>query len=98
MYTSEIPWNVPLSVRLQSGSLRLFTSVHDALDFLENEWPTHSGQGYECALARCRGALKRATPAAVAREAFVGACLEAGMIPTAVATNRPVSPDRKQLT
>ncbi|MBZ7927631.1 DUF982 domain-containing protein (plasmid) [Ensifer adhaerens] len=92
MHTPEIPWTVPLSVRLQSGSERLFFSVHAALDFLENEWPTRSGRGYEGAVRSCRGALKRATPAAVAREAFVGACLEAGMVPTAIATLR--TPER----
>jgi hypothetical protein len=79
MPTSDIPWAHPLKVRLQSGIERIFSTVHEALDFLENEWPLRRGQRYDRAVKACRGALNRATPAAVAREAFIAACLEAGM-------------------
>lgn len=87
MRLPEIPWVVPLSVRLQSGSNRIFASVYDALDFLEHEWPLRHGQGYERAVTTCRAALNRSVPAAVARDAFIGACLEAGMATSAVANN-----------
>lgn len=63
MRLPEIPWIVPLSVRLQSGSNRIFASVYDALDFLEHEWPIRHGQGYERAVITCRGALNRSVPA-----------------------------------
>ncbi|MEI3856014.1 MULTISPECIES: DUF982 domain-containing protein [unclassified Ensifer] len=87
MRLPEIPWTVPLSVRLQSGANRIFASVYDALDFLEHEWPLRHGQGYERAVTTCRGALSHSVPSAVAREAFIGACLEAGMATSAVAAH-----------
>ncbi|WP_331375931.1 DUF982 domain-containing protein [Sinorhizobium chiapasense] len=79
MLLNEIPWTTPLTVRLSSGIKHTFNSVYEALDFLENEWPLRNGQRYERAVRTCRGALKRMTPAAVAREAFVAACVEAAM-------------------
>lgn len=79
MLLNEIPWTIPLTVRLSNCLTRTFTSVYEALDFLENEWPLRKGERYERAVRTCRRALNRMTPAAVAREAFIAACLEAGM-------------------
>ncbi|OHV78472.1 DUF982 domain-containing protein [Ensifer sp. LCM 4579] len=79
MLLNEIPWTIPLTVRLSNGLTRTFGSVYEALDFLENEWPLRRGERYERAVRTCRRALNRMTPAAVAREAFIAACLEAGM-------------------
>ncbi|SDA99390.1 DUF982 domain-containing protein [Sinorhizobium sp. NFACC03] len=87
MRLPEIPWAVPLSVRLQSGTNRIFASVYDALDFLEHEWRIRHGQGYERAIMTCRGALNHTVPSAVASEAFIGACFEAGMVTSAVAAH-----------
>ncbi len=75
----DVHWSVPLNARLQSGMTRMFSSVSEALDFLENEGPVKTGHRYKNAIASCRGALNRTTPAAVARDAFVGACYEAGI-------------------
>ncbi|MFN7093282.1 MAG: DUF982 domain-containing protein [Allorhizobium sp.] len=75
----DMPWRVPVNVRLQCGLEKTFLSVHDALDFLENEWPLRRGERYERALRKCRGALRRFVPLEVAREAFIAACFEAGM-------------------
>jgi len=58
---------------------RTFTGAYDALDFLENEWPLRHGERHQRAVKTCRGALNGTTPRIVAREAFVAACLEAGM-------------------
>jgi hypothetical protein len=79
MLLNEVPWTIPLTVRLSNGLTRNFTSVYEALDFLENEWPLRKGERYERAVRICRRALNRMMPAAVAREAFIAACLEAGM-------------------
>ncbi|WP_082663702.1 DUF982 domain-containing protein [Sinorhizobium sp. Sb3] len=79
MFIAEMPWSVPLTVRFQNGTSHIFSSVSDALDFLENEWPLRRGQRYERAVKTCRGALHRTTPVAVAREAFIAACLEADL-------------------
>ncbi|MDR6759496.1 hypothetical protein J2Y48_004812 [Mycoplana sp. BE70] len=83
MRTPDLTWSVPLNVRLQNGIHHIFSGPYEALDFLENEWPLRRGQKYERALRLCRGALNLATPLAVAREAFVAACLEAGLPVTA---------------
>ncbi|WP_275789323.1 DUF982 domain-containing protein [Pararhizobium gei] len=88
MTIRDIPWTHPLKVRLQNGLERTFCSVHEALDFLENEWPLKRGERYDRAVTACRRALNRMTPAAVAREAFIAACLEAGM-PAVVAAPLP---------
>ncbi|MBD9541351.1 DUF982 domain-containing protein [Ensifer sp. ENS04] len=85
MYLPEMPWSVPLQVTFQNGTNRTFSSVFDALNFLENEWPRRRGQRYERAVDTCRRALNRRTPVAIAREAFVAACLEAGLPVSGVA-------------
>lgn len=79
MTIRDIPWTLPLRVTLSSGLDRTFSSVYEALDFLEHEWPLKRGERYDRAVACCQRALNRMTPPAVAREAFVAACLEAGM-------------------
>jgi hypothetical protein len=89
MPTSDIPWSTPVSVRLQSGIGRLFASVLDAQDFLENEWPIRSGAYHDAAIVSCRRALNKSTPPAVAREMFVAACLEAGLRTTGDAPVQP---------
>ena len=79
MNVRDVPWNPPLRVTLQSGLQRTFASAYEALDFLENEWPIRQGRRYEGALNSCGRALARSTPASVAREAFIAACVEAGV-------------------
>lgn len=75
----DVLWIRPLKVTLRSGLARTFVSVYEALDFLENEWPLKHGERRDRAISSCKRALNRMTPAAVAREAFIAACQEAGM-------------------
>jgi hypothetical protein len=75
----DVHFAAPLSVRFPNGLIRAFDGLHDAVDFLENEWPLRHGDRYAQACKTCRAALNRAAPIAVAREAFVAACLEAGL-------------------
>jgi hypothetical protein len=75
----DVLWIHPLKVTLRSGLERTFVSVYEALDFLENEWPLKHGRRHDIAISCCKGALNRMTPATVAREAFIAACLEADM-------------------
>lgn len=72
-------FQVPLTVSFPSGLTRTFESLHDTLDFLENEWPLRRGERYQRACTKCRAALLKQAPIFVAREAFVAACLEAGL-------------------
>ena len=76
---ADIYFSVPLQVSFPNGVTRSFESVHDTVDFLENEWPLRHGERYKRAREKCRAALYRVTPVAIAREAFVAACLEAGL-------------------
>jgi hypothetical protein len=75
----DVRWARPVKVRLQCGLEHSFTSIYDALDFLENEWPIRQGRRYDHAVKRCRRALSGVIPAAIVREDFVAACLEAGL-------------------
>lgn len=76
---ADVYFSVPLHVILSNGVTRTFDSVHDTLDFLENEWPLRHGERYKRACEKCRAALNRMAPVAIAREAFISACLEAGL-------------------
>ncbi|NLS06330.1 DUF982 domain-containing protein [Rhizobium sp. P32RR-XVIII] len=58
------------------------------MDFLENEWPLRHGERHERAVKACCGALNGLIQALVARDAFLAACLKAGM-PTVIAPLKP---------
>ncbi|WP_431322222.1 DUF982 domain-containing protein [Rhizobium sp. YTU87027] len=79
MPTPDVLWNTPVHVRLQNGTEKSFESIHDTLDFLENEWPKAHGAYHDAAVVSCRNALRRQTPPAVSKELFLAACLEAGL-------------------
>ena len=95
---ADIFFATPLHVHLSNGLSRTFDSVNDTLDFLENEWPLRHGERYRRACERCRAALRRQTPVAVAREAFVAARLETGLpvqaLPPAWQRSSPSTPPR----
>ena len=52
MALTDVRWTRPVKVRLQCGLEHTFTSIYDALDFLENEWPIRHGQHHEQAVKR----------------------------------------------
>jgi len=76
MHTLPTPLSAALEVPMQNGLERRFASPHDAVDFLENEWPIK----YERVIKSCHGAINRQIPLAVSREAFVAACVEAELL------------------
>jgi hypothetical protein len=90
MLINDVSWARPVTVRLQCGLERTFLGAYDALDFLQNEWPLRHGEPYERAVKTCCGASGGATPLVVSREAFVAACLEAGM--AAIVAPRKTTP------
>ncbi|WP_331375079.1 DUF982 domain-containing protein [Sinorhizobium chiapasense] len=79
MLNPELVWMTPVAVRMKDGTPQVFASVNDALDFLEEDWPINRGKKYNRAVQTCRRALNRMTPVAIAREAFIDACRDAGM-------------------
>ena len=93
MKITDIPWQKPISVQLQNGTERQFLGAYDALDFLENEWPIRKGRHYQNTISLCRAALNRSVSPEVARESFMAACIEAGLVwthahPPALAASR----------
>ncbi len=79
MTIRDMPWDVPIDVRLHNGFEHRFRSVGEALDFLQNQWPLKRGERYQRAVSVCQRALNNMVPAAVARDSFIAACLEAGL-------------------
>ncbi|MDQ0560008.1 hypothetical protein QO004_001790 [Rhizobium mesoamericanum] len=79
MLNPELLWMSPVNVRMKDGAHQVFASVNDALDFLEGDWAIYRGRKYNRAVQTCRRALNRMTPVAIAREAFIDACQDAGM-------------------
>lgn len=79
MSRRDITWSQPVKVTLRAGMDRTFGSVYEALDFLENEWPQKRAECYDRAVFACRRGLNGVAPTELAREAFIAACLEAGM-------------------
>nr|WP_244520156.1 DUF982 domain-containing protein [Sinorhizobium glycinis] len=57
---------------------RQFCGPYDALDFLENEWPSHGVQQAR-AIEICRAALHHSEYTNSARHSFVAACIEASL-------------------
>lgn len=78
MYLPVMPWSLPVHGTFHNGSSHTFSSVLDALDFLENETPRRPGSRYQSAVQTCRRALQRMTPG-VALEIFISGCLKAGL-------------------
>ncbi|WP_080589688.1 DUF982 domain-containing protein [Sinorhizobium fredii] len=57
---------------------RQFCGPHDALDFLENEWPSHGVQQAR-AIEACGTALHHSEYTNSAKNSFVAACIEASL-------------------
>ena len=93
----EAFWSKSVTVRLRNGLEHTFHSVDDAVDFLENEWPTRFGTHHRRALDLCRAAQRRMTSAEAAREAFISACLEACMPLILQPTQKPERPTSADL-
>lgn len=79
MINPELVWMTPVAVQLKDGTRQIFACVNDALDFLEGDWTIDRGRKFNRAAQSCRRALNRATPVAIARDAFIDACRDAGM-------------------
>lgn len=80
MMLNSVRWFAPVMVSFLPGAERQFDCVHDALDYLEHEWPISGGRHREHAKRALRAALARQLSAEEAREAFVAACVEAGIL------------------
>lgn len=82
MMLNSVRWLAPVMVSFLPRAERQFDCVHDALDYLEHEWPTPGGRHHTRARQLLRLALARQISAEEAREAFVAACIEANVLGT----------------
>ncbi len=80
MVMHYITWFRPVTLKLHCGIRHEVRSPYDALDFLEAEWPMRRGHHYAAALDRCRNALTEPRETEAAREAMIGAAIEAGLL------------------
>ncbi|MBZ7927273.1 DUF982 domain-containing protein (plasmid) [Ensifer adhaerens] len=80
MLDTQLLLMAPVVVRMKDGTRRVFGSVNDVLELLEGEQLVYRGRKYGRAVQTCRRALKRITPVAIAREAFIYACRDAGIL------------------
>lgn len=82
MIMNSVRWSLPVMVSVVPGGERRFDCVHDALDYLTYEWPSPRGRHRARAQQALRAALDRQISPEEAREAFVAACIEAGVLVT----------------
>jgi hypothetical protein len=78
MIYTELIWSTPLHINLPNGKEHTVSSVNEAFALVQDGWPRIDGEQYRQCCLTCRAALNGRAPAAVAREHFIAACLEAG--------------------
>ena len=77
-YSAE--WTHPVHVTLEPRTLTCVRSAEEAMSALSGTWPVRSGAHQTKAIRLCMLALQRQTPQEVAREGFISAALEAGVL------------------
>jgi hypothetical protein len=76
----EPDWNMPVSVKVAAWRLETIESPGQALDKLNNRWPSMRGRHHRSAIVNCEAAVSCQYSAELAREAFVRAALEAALL------------------
>jgi hypothetical protein len=75
----RIHWSVPVRVRTEDGYKRSICGPGEALSFLEN-WPGKEGPHYLKARRECAAAVQRRVSPEVARDIFIAASIEGGVL------------------
>ncbi len=75
---TSITWN-PVQVKPRNGRPRVITGPDEALNFLDQDWDGAEGEFYHEAKRNCRRALQNIIAPERARQAFVGAFLDAAL-------------------
>lgn len=73
-------WTYPVHVTLDPRTQTCVRSAEEAMRALSDAWPVQSGAHQTKAIRLCMLALQRQTPQEVAREGFISAALEAGVL------------------
>ncbi|QND51432.1 DUF982 domain-containing protein [Phyllobacterium sp. 628] len=77
MHDKRFP--IPVMIRLGAAGQRAISSVWEAIECLQNNWPLKTGANYRRALQACLDALDGWKPAHKARHAFISAARDAGV-------------------
>ncbi|EUB96545.1 protein of unknown function DUF982 [Rhizobium sp. CF080] len=77
---SDPNWPEPVIVAVGRRSPEIIRTPAEALIYLTNKWPAARNERYRTATEVCSAALRRQIDAAAARETFLSAALEAGML------------------
>jgi hypothetical protein len=75
----EIYWTKPVRVET-AGRFRVISSTRAAAQWLLYHWPTEGGPEHRAARAACIAVLKNEQPPDHARQAFIAAAKEAGIL------------------
>lgn len=80
MLTFDIKWISPIRVALFEDDVNVIEGPMQALSLLHDEWPTAGGKHHQVALQECKLACHELGKSERAREAFMAAALEAGIL------------------
>ncbi len=78
--TSDLRWLAPVFVRIGYGMPETIRSPEQALDFLRHRWPNDRGPFSKAAEQICSEEPNCRHTIVEAREAFISACIEAGVL------------------
>jgi hypothetical protein len=73
-------WNKAVSIRIGTGISDAIKGPGEAFEALNNRWPAERGSHYDAAKRLCSMAVGGTLSAEIAREAFIGAALEASVL------------------
>lgn len=80
MLIYDIKWIAPMKIGRQHGAATSVEGPMQALEVLNDHWPTSGGKHHQLALRECALACKHLGRAEASREAFMAAALEAGVL------------------
>lgn len=74
-------WNTVVTVQIgRVGKLRAISSTEEAAEFLQTRWPVDGGQAHTHARIACLAVLDGHATTEQARDAFIAAAEEAGIL------------------
>lgn len=80
MLTFDIKWISPIRVGLFDDEVSVVEGPMQALALLHDDWPSAGGKHHQTALQECKLACHELGKSEKAREAFMAAALEAGIL------------------
>nr|QCL09856.1 hypothetical protein pC5.8b_366 [Rhizobium rhizogenes] len=73
-------WSAPVHIRVGTGFSEAVVGPEEALEYLTYRWPARRGPQYLEALRACSAANERQISLDLARDIFIAASAEAGML------------------